>query len=248
MNSVITFVTENMWILIMSIVSVIVLCGISFAVEKITDSRSEESKANSERMSAMRTRKLVVSAMLTAIAVIFMYFDFPLPFLPSFYKLDFSELPVIIGAFTYGPLTGVIIEFSKILIKTLIKGSSTAFVGEYANFLIGCAFIVPASVMYYVRKKRSMAVIGLITGCILCTVTGCLLNIYVLLPTYAKVFHMELDAIIGLGTKANSSIKDMFTFIAFATAPLNLIKTASVSLVTLCIYKPLSRVIKYGNR
>ncbi len=181
--------------------------------------------------------------MLAAIASVLMFLDFPLPFLPSFYKFDFSELPVLIGAFSMGPVAGVIIEAFKILVKFLIKGSSTAGIGELANFLMGVAFILPASIPYYLKKSKKRAVIGLIAGTVCCTVAGCLLNAYVLLPAYAKAFG-GMEKIIGLGTKKNSSITGLGSFILLATAPLNLIKCTVVSVITILIYKPLSRIIK----
>ena len=89
---------------------------------------------------------------LSAMATVLMLFEFPLPIAPSFYELDFSEVAVLIGSFALGPLAGVLIEFIKILINLLINGTDTLFVGELANFLMGCAFVLPAALVYC-RKK-----------------------------------------------------------------------------------------------
>lgn len=192
----------------------------------------------------MKTRNMVSIAMLAAVAVVLMLFEFPLPFLPPFYKIDASELPVIIGAFAMGPWAGVLIELIKILLNLLLDGTTTAFVGEFANFLIGCSYVVPASIIYYRNKSKKNAVLGLVIGTVTCAVVGCLLNAYLLLPAYSKAFHMEIDALIAMGTAANKAIDSMFTFVLFATAPLNILKCGLVSVITMLIYKPISRILK----
>ena len=192
----------------------------------------------------MKTRNMVSIAMLSAVAVVLMLFEFPLPFLPPFYKIDASELPVIIGAFAMGPWAGVLIELLKNLLNLLLDGTTTAFVGEFANFLIGCSYVVPASLVYYYRKSKKNALLGLILGTVSCAVVGCLMNAYLLLPTYSKAFHMELDALIAMGTAVNKAIDSMFTFVLFATAPLNILKCGLVSVFTMLIYKPISRILK----
>ncbi|MCR5584472.1 MAG: ECF transporter S component [Lachnospiraceae bacterium] len=191
------------------------------------------------------TRMMVTGAMLAAIAAVLMFLDFPVPFLPSFYKIDFSELPVILGAFTMGPVAGVIIEAFKILVKFLIKGTSTAGIGELANFLVGVSYVLPASIFYFIKKTKKQAIIGLIIGSVTCILVGCFLNAYVLLPAYAKAFG-GMENIIGAGTKVNKSITGLGSFILLATAPLNLIKSVIVSVVTIFVYKPLSRFMKNG--
>jgi len=192
----------------------------------------------------MKTRNMVSIAMLAAVAVVLMLFEFPLPFLPPFYKIDASELPVIIGAFAMGPLAGVLIELIKVLLNLLLDGTTTAFVGEFANFLIGCSYVVPASLIYYYRKSKKNAVLGLLLGTLTCAVVGCLLNAYLLLPAYSKAFKMDIEALIAMGTAANKAINSMFTFVLFATAPLNILKCGLVSVITMLIYKPISRILK----
>ena len=191
-----------------------------------------------------KTRNMVSIAMLAAVAVVLMLFEFPLPFLPPFYKIDASELPVIIGAFAMGPWAGVLIELLKVLLNLLLDGTTTAFVGEFANFLIGCSYVVPASLVYYYRKSKKNAVLGLMLGTLTCAVVGCLLNAYLLLPAYSKAFKMDIEALIAMGTAANKAINSMFTFVLFATAPLNILKCGLVSVITMLIYKPISRILK----
>lgn len=103
--------------------------------------------------------------MLAALSAVLMFFEFPLGFIaPSFYEFDFSEVPVLVGTFSMGPIAGAVIEFVKILVKFLIKGTSTGGVGELANFLIGCSFILPAGFIYKYKKTRVGAIVGMLTG------------------------------------------------------------------------------------
>ena len=223
--------------------SIAVVAGI-IVFAKLAENAADKRNGSQKRKQMQKTRRMVSIAMLAAVAIVLMLFEFPLPFLPPFYKIDASELPVIIGAFTMGPVAGVIIEFVKVLLNLLIDGTTTAFVGEFANFLIGCAYVVPASMVYYFRKSRKNAVLGLVLGTAVCAVVGCLLNAYLLLPAYSKAFHMEIEALIAMGTAVNKAIDNMLTFVLFATAPLNILKCGFVSVVTMLIYKPISRILK----
>lgn len=188
----------------------------------------------------MDFRRLTVAAMLAAVSGLLMIFDFPLWFAPPFYKLDFSEVPVLIGSFACGPLTGVVIELLKNLIKLCIKGTETAFVGELAAFAIGCALAVPAGWIYKRYRTFKGAVCGMGVGVIAMTVIGCLLNIFVILPAYAAAFHIPMDQIVKAGTVVNPNINSLTTFILFATAPFNLFKGTVVSLLTALLYKRIS--------
>lgn len=200
----------------------------------------------STRANYRSTKVMVQIAMLSAVAIILMLFDFPLPFAPSFYKLDFSELPVIVGAFAIGPVAGVLIEVVKILLNFLVNGSSTAGVGELANFAIGCSFVLPAAIIYQRNKTKKSAIIGLAAGTVLMTIAGCFINAYVMLPAYAAAFHWEISALIELGTAVNPAINSLWSFILLAVAPFNLVKGILVSVITLLIYKKISVILK-GN-
>ncbi len=195
-----------------------------------------------------KTRTLVEIGMLGAIATVLMLFEFPIPFIaPPFYELDFSEVPVLVGAFALGPMAGATIELVKILINLLINGTATAFVGEIGNYLIGCSFIIPAALIYKKRKSKKHALIGMIVGTICMTIFGCFLNAYVLLPTYAVAFSMPIDTIIGMGSAINANINNVMTFVIIAVAPFNILKGIVVSVITMLIYKHISPILK-GNR
>lgn len=194
--------------------------------------------------SGTKARMMAQMGMLSAIAVVLMLFEIPLPFAPSFYEIDFSEVPVLIGCFTMGPLAGAIIELLKILLNFAINGTATAGVGEVANFLIGCAFVIPAAIIYKKKRTRTGAIIGMVTGTLFMTFIGCFLNAFVLLPTYAKAFGMPIDALVGMGTAVNSHITSLTTFVIFAVAPFNLLKGFLVSLIVFLIYKKISPILK----
>lgn len=179
----------------------------------------------------VNTRTLVQIGMLSALAIILMQFEIPLPFAPAFYKIDFSEVPVLIGCFSMGPFAGVLIELIKVILNVAIKGTMTMGIGDAANFLIGCAFCVPAALIYQKKRTKSGAVTGMVVGTVIMTILGCVLNAYILLPVYAKAFEMPLDALVSMGTEVNGAITGLMTFVLFAVAPFNLLKGILVSLI-----------------
>ena len=183
------------------------------------------------------TRTITCIAMFSAIAAVLHIFDFALPIAPSFYKLDLSELPVMICTFYLGPVSGVVCEFLKILLKLLIKGTSTAFVGDLANFLVGCSFVLPASICYQATLSKKGAIWSLTLGTLVMTVFGSLFNAWYLIPQFVKLFHMPLESIIAAGTAIFSSVTDLKTLVLFCIVPFNLIKGAAVSVLTFLLYK-----------
>ena len=206
---------------------------------------SEQVIKNGNIMERSRTRTIAQVAMLGAVAGVLMNFEVPLPFLaPSFYQLDFSEIPALIGSFAMGPVAGILIELVKILLNFVLTGTSTAGVGEIANFVIGCALCVPAGIIYRRNRTRKNALIGLATGTILMTVLGCFVNAYVLLPAYGAAFGMPVSKLVGLGTAVNPHITSLSTFVIFAVAPFNLIKGVAVSAIVFVIYKKISPVLR----
>jgi len=197
-------------------------------------------------------RKLVVIAVLAAISFVLMLLEFPLPFVPNFYELDFSEVAVLIGAFAYGPVAGVVIEAIKIVLNLAYTGSITSGIGEIANFLIGISFVVPAAMIYHKHKTRKHAVIGLITGTITLVFVGAILNAYVLLPAYAYFLSSPeavytVQSFVEFGQLVNPLITDLSTLILFAVVPFNLIKGILSSVIVLTIYKRISILLKAND-
>lgn len=205
---------------------------------------STQSNTVTRTQARISVRTTVKIGMLAAISVVLMLFEIPLPFAPSFYEIDFSEVPVLIGAFAMGPVAGAAIELVKILLNLVITGTDTAGVGELANFIIGCSLCLPAAIIYKRKKTRKGAMIGMAAGTALMVVIGCLINAYVMLPAYSAAFGLPIDALVQMGTAVNPSITSLSTFVIFAVAPFNLLKAVLVSLIVLLIYKKISPIFK----
>lgn len=208
---------------------------------------SEQVLRNRNMMERSRTRTITQVAMLGAVAGVLMNFEFPIPFLaPAFYQLDFSEIPVLVGSFAMGPLAGVMIELVKILVHLVTKGTMTAGVGDIANFIFGCAFVVPAGMIYRFHhiKSRRHAVEGMAVGTILTTAAACLMNAFVLLPAYGKAFGMPIEAFIEMGNAVNPSVNGLLGFVAMIIVPFNLFKYTLTSVIVFFIYKRIRVVLK----
>ena len=205
---------------------------------------STETHVVSKSQPKMGIRTVVQIGMLSAIAIVLMLFEIPLPFAPAFYEIDFSEVPVLVGCFVMGPLAGAAIELVKILLNLVINGTITAGVGEAANFLIGCALCVPAGIIYRRNKTRKGAIIGMAAGTVVMKILGCLLNAYILLPVYATAFGMPIDSLVEMGTALNKNITSLSTFVIFAVAPFNLLKGVLVSSIVFLIYKKISPIFR----
>lgn len=196
-----------------------------------------------DRKQFSNTHYISYTAIFSAISGVLMLVEIPLFFAPGFYKLDISEMPVLICTFYLGPVAGVTAELLKVMVKLLIKGTSTAFVGDFANFVVGCSFILPASIIYHARPGRKTALIGLGVGTLVLTVFGSLFNGFYLIPKFAVLFGMPMDAIVAMGTKVNAAITDVWTLVAFAVVPFNLVKGVAVSALTFLLYKRISPIL-----
>ena len=186
-------------------------------------------------------------AIFAAMAGVLMLIEIPLPFAPAFYKIDLSELPVLICTFYLGPVAGVVTELMKVLLKLFLRGTTTAFVGDFANFAVGCSFVLPASAVYHARPSRRSALIGLAVGTLVMTIFGSAFNAIYLLPKFSELYGMPLDAIVGMGTKVNPRITSVSTLVLFAVVPFNLLKGAIDSLLTLLLYKRISPLLHKGD-
>ena len=193
-------------------------------------------------------RRVSIVGICGAIAAVLHILDFPLLFLaPEFYKLDFSEVPVLLCGFYLGPSATIACEGVKILLKLLLKGTSTAFVGDFANFAVGCSLVLPAAIVYHVKKTRKGAVLGMVVGTLVLTVFGSAFNAVYLLPKFAQLFGLPMDNIISMGTALNAGVKDVTTFVLLCVAPLNLIKGVAVSVLTALLYKRVEKIL-FGKR
>ena len=231
---------NNLWSQIPENLSFILVCIAIIAGLSLVAKLAEHFTQGKRKVSS--ARRVSIIGICAAIATVLHILDFPLIFIaPEFYKLDFSELPVLLCGFYLGPSATVACEGIKILLKLLLKSTSTAFVGDFANFVVGCSLVLPATIFYHAHKSKHAAIIGLVLGSICMTVFGTAFNAVYLLPKFADLYGMPLDTIVSLGTKINGSIHNVTTFVIFCVAPLNLIKSASVSLLTMLLYKRVAR-------
>lgn len=243
MNDLFKQAAENIGFIL---VFALVIVGV-FALAYVAELLIQKKRGVKEKV--FTTRKVAMIGMFSAVAGIMMLFEFPLPMIaPPFYELDLSELPVLICGFAFGPVAGVVTEFLKIMIKLFLKSTSTAFVGDLANFAVGCTMILPATILYHLKKSKTSAVISCIVGTICMAVFGTAFNAIYLIPAFSKLYQIPLDAIIAMGTAINASITDIITFVIICVGPLNIIKGTVVSVITILVYKPLSPIIKQSHK
>ncbi|MBQ4177798.1 MAG: ECF transporter S component [Lachnospiraceae bacterium] len=188
-----------------------------------------------------RTRYLVISAMLSAVSIVLMQFDFSVPLMPSFIKMDLSDLPALIGSFSMGPLYGVIIALVKNLLHLL--RTSTGGIGELSNFLLSALFVLPAGVIYQKKKTRKRAIIGAVIGAACMAVGSVITNYFIVYPVYTA--FMPMETIIAMYQAILPSIKngDLLSCLVIFNMPFTFVKAMLSVVITLLIYKPLSPII-----
>ena len=194
------------------------------------------------------THNLTVAAMLSAVAFILMFIEFPIPMLiPAFIKMDFSDLPALLGAFALGPVYGVIISFMKNLLHIVIKGTSTACVGELSNFILGAIFSAVAGYLYKHHKSRKTAIIGAVAGAVTMGVLSVPSNYFVVYPAYVQFYHMPLEAILGMYQAILPSADSLIKCLILFNLPFTLVKGLLDAVLCMLIYKPLSPIL-HGRR
>ena len=194
--------------------------------------------------SRSRTHKLAVTAMLSAVAFVLMFIDFPIPALiPSFVKLDISDLPELLAAFSMGPLYGVAVTLLKNLLFILLHGTSSAYVGELFNFLMGSVFAFSAGFIYQRKKSRKSALIGSIVGAALMALISVPLNYFVVYPAYVVCYGLPLEAIIGMYQAIRPSTNGLLECLVIFNMPFTFCKGMLDVLLCFLIYKPLSPLL-----
>ena len=194
------------------------------------------------------THNLTVAAMLSAVAFILMFIEFPIPMLiPSFVKMDFSDLPALLGAFALGPVYGVVISFMKNLLHIVIKGTSTACVGELCNFMLGAVFSAVAGCVYKHHKSRKTAILGAVAGAAAMALFSVPSNYFITYPAYVTFYHMPLEAILGMYQAILPSADSLIKCLVIFNAPFTLVKGLLDAVLCLLIYKPLSPIL-HGRR
>lgn len=189
------------------------------------------------------TQRLATIAMLAAVASLLFFLEIPVVL---FYRLDFSNLPVLLGTFSMGPLAGTIILGIKSLLG--LFHTSSQGVGELADFLMGLAMVLPAGLIYRAHKNRHGALLGMVVGGLCATVAGVLTNVYLLIPFYGAVYHMPVEQIIAMGQALIPSLDTVWKFVLAITAPFNVLKWTAISVLGWLVYKPLSPLLHGKKR
>ncbi len=192
----------------------------------------------------LTTENLAVIAMLSAVAFLLAFIEIPMPLSPPFAMMDLSDLPAVLAAFAIGPVAGVIVEIIKNLLQAM--SSVTGGIGELANCLMGCAFVIPAGIIYQRNKTKKGALKGCLAGSLSIGVAAALLNYFVLLPMYEM--FMPIDEVIAAFGQILPFIKTKFDVCLYNALPGNIFKGLVISLFAMFIYKPLSPILHYQRR
>ena len=192
---------------------------------------------------SQRIRFITVTGILGAVSTILMMLSFSVPFMPSFIKFDFSELPALIAAFSMGPVSGI----SVCLIKNLINltMTTTGGVGELSNFLLGVCLVLPAGLVYKYHKTRLAAFLSALMGSFIMAVFSLPLNYYLTYPMYSKM--LPIEAIVGMYEEIFSGVNGLFSCLLIFNVPYTFFKGMVITVITFLIYKYLSPIIK-GNK
>lgn len=201
-----------------------------------------QNKKINDKRNVISVRNLVIVGMMGAISTILMLFEFGIPFSPSFVKMDFSELPVILGGFLMGPIEGFLIIVMKIVLNFLLNGTSTFGIGELSNMMVSVGYMLPTVFIYRKIKGKKGTFLGILTGVIVANITAVIGNMYFIFPAYAKLYGMSIDSIVAMGSAINPYVTDLFTMMCFSMIPFNIFKFGSVSIIAFTVYKKMKLI------
>lgn len=197
---------------------------------------------NKERV--FETNNLVKIAIFSALAGLIMMFKFPIPVAPSFMTIDFGDVATLVSGFILGPISGIVTVVMKNIINLLLNGTTTFYVGEVSNIIVGSAFVGISSVIYHRHKTKKVAIFGLAVGVLVMTIIASLSNYFVIFPLYASVMGIDLQAFVDF-MPPNNYVNTFNDMILFAIVPFNIIKGTLNSIVTVLIYKHISVLMKH---
>lgn len=190
----------------------------------------------------INTRAIAATAMLSALAYVLQFTEFPVPFMPAFIQFDISDLPALIASFAYGPLSGIVVCLVKNVINVILK-FQTMGVGELSNFILGVLFVVPAGIIYKRKKTKAGAVLGAAVGAVVSAIICFFSNYYIVYPIYAKLL-MPKEAILAMYQAILPSVKNLAEAILIFNVPFTFAKFAIVAVLTFLIYKHISPILK----
>ncbi|HIT60308.1 MAG TPA: ECF transporter S component [Candidatus Fimousia stercorigallinarum] len=193
---------------------------------------------------SMNVRTITLTGLFGALSAVLMMISFNVPLMPSFIKMDFSELPALIAAFAMGPLSGAMVCLVKNLINVMF--STTGGVGEFSNFILGCAFVIPAGLIYKRNKSKRSALIGSLVGAVFMAVFSVFSNYFIVYPVYSM--FMPIEAIIGMYHEIYPGINNLLQALIIFNMPFTFIKGLCIIIITFAIYKHISPIIKGTNR
>ena len=203
-----------------------------------------QTKTQTKTKKRTSTKELVLVAMLGAISAVLMLLEFNVPLVLPFIKMDFSELPIILGGFVLGPGAGVGVIVIKILLNFVFNGTVTAGVGEVANFVLSLCYMLPSVLIYQKMRTKKWAALAMVIGTVFASLMSVLMNTYVMFPVYGKAFHLPMDAIVAIGASVNPAVDSLLSLMLFSVLPFNLFKYGVVSLLTFLVYKRLAGFIR----
>ena len=208
-------------------------------MSKLDNNIQSKSSKNRERIF-----KITMTGMLSALSTVLMFLSFSVPFMPSFIKFDLSELPALIATFALGPVEGVIVCLVKNLIN--MTSTTTGGVGEFANFLLGASFVLPAGIIYKVKRDRKWALIGSLVGVTLMAIISFPINYFVTYPMYAKI--MPIEIIVNMYKEINPNVDGLAACLLVFNVPFTFFKGLVDVIITFLIYKRISWIFKLKTK
>lgn len=201
-------------------------------------------------MKNSKIRKITITAFLAALSTILYYFvKFPLaliiPIIPPFLEVNFSMVPVLLGGYMVGPIYGVVVVLVRFLVK--LPSTSTAGVGELADFLIGVSIVVVSSIIYKKNKTKKGAFLSLTFGCLVWIITSLFVNAFILIPTYINLyFNGDVNGLVSLlsAIPGITSENYLIKYVLYGALPFNTILSLMVCVITFIVYKPLHKLIR----
>ena len=197
---------------------------------------------NQSQKSRVSIKVIAATGLLTAVAVVLQYIEFAIPIMPSFIKLDFSDIPELIGAVFFGPVIGVIIALLKNLIHMLV--SQSGFVGELSNFLLGASFALTAGIVYRVKKGIGGVILAGILGSVEMALISVPTNYFLIYPLYYNVMGFPKEAVLGMYKVLMPSIEGIPDGLMIFNLPFTLVKGLICTVFTVIVYKPLRLILK----
>lgn len=191
------------------------------------------------------TKQMALCGLMGGLCSVLMLFRFPLPFMPPFMDFDFSSMVEMIGGFAMGPVAAFAIIVIKLLLKLLTQGTTSAWTGELSNLIISCSYVLPAVLIYNRHKTRKMAVVGMSVGTCFCSIVAVITNLYIIIPFYASFMGLTMEKIVAMCKAVNPLLNSKWNMALLGIVPFNLIKYGALSLLTIFVYKKLSRQIKH---